>query len=84
MQTLSIPFFGLETASMIKAEFTLTLDDFFEWQKISQPRRRVQAPMIVVLCGFFLIVIGYILARSHSECRAIGERLHSSGLLATA
>lgn len=69
---------------MIKAEFTLTLDDFFEWQKISQPRRRVQAPMIVVLCGFFLIVIGYILARSHSKCVGpLGIACILAGLLAT-
>jgi hypothetical protein len=69
---------------MIRAEFTLTMDDFSEWQKASPVTRRFQAPAIVALCGFFLVVIGYILPRFFSECIApLGIACLFAGLLAT-
>ena len=69
---------------MIRTEFTLTVDDFLDWQKLSQTKRTPRAPAIVVLCGFFLVLIGYILARGSSECMAqFGVACLFAGLLAT-
>jgi hypothetical protein len=69
---------------MIRAEFTLTLDDFAEWQKISLAARRLESSAIVALCGFFLIVVGYILPRFFSERIApLGIACIFAGLVAT-
>lgn len=48
---------------MIKAKFTLTFDDYSEWQKTLQRPRRSNTPIAVALCGLFLILAGYVIAR---------------------
>jgi hypothetical protein len=48
---------------MIKAEFTLTFDDYCEWQKVLPRPRRSNMPMVIAFCGLFLIFAGYVIAR---------------------
>ena len=61
MQVFSEEFFG--HFSMIKAEFTLTFDDYSEWQKVLQRTRRSDMPIAVAFCGLFMILAGYVIAR---------------------
>jgi YcxB-like protein len=44
---------------MIRTEFTLTIDDYSDWQGIRQ-KASSRAPAIASLCGFLLFVIGYV------------------------
>src|SRR5579859_909223 len=60
MQVFSERFFG--HFSMIKAEFTLTFDDYSEWQKVLQGARRSDMSIAVAFCGLFLILAGYVIA----------------------
>ena len=61
MQVFSEKFF--RHFFMIKAEFTLTFDDYSEWQKVLQRPRRSNMHIAVAFCGLFLILGGYVIAR---------------------
>jgi hypothetical protein len=61
MQVFSEKFFW--HFSMIKAEFTLTFDDYSEWQKVLQRTLRSNISIAIAFCGLFLILGGYVIAR---------------------
>jgi len=69
---------------MIRAEFTLTIDDFSEWMSPRQAPWYSQAPLMVALCGFFLFAMGYIVLRWFSQsAERLGMVTLFAGLLTT-
>lgn len=61
MQVFSETVFG--HFFMIKAEFTLTFDDYSDWQKVLKHARRSDMPIAIAFCGLFLVLAGYVIAR---------------------
>lgn len=55
---------------MIRAEFTLTIDDYTELTATREAARLPQAPAIAALCGFVLFATGYIILRWSSQAAA--------------
>lgn len=68
---------------MIKAEFTLTFDDYSEWQKVLPRPRRHNMPIIIAICGLFLIFAGYFIAKVLPPVAQFGVACLLLGLLVT-
>lgn len=67
---------------MIKAEFVLNADDYFEWKeavKTPQPTRRP----LIAYCGPLLITLGFILLRWFPQDGPIGLATFLAGLMTT-
>jgi hypothetical protein len=68
---------------VIRTEFTLSFDDYTEWQSAFKPRRQARAPIIIIGCGLLLCIIGYLLPRFQCVPR-LGIACFVAGLLTAA